>query len=312
MSSYHKIAKKGKKLIQGCDVYISREHFAGGWNLEKSKWCIPPEISTNNYEKHFNGSELRNEIYELAYQDLGCWCKNITQCHANVLLNKVNDYLSLESKYIENTNYPSIQIAKVPIFHAKKRTKQQQKKRAYKRIKFEDNYNYPAELDIFSLLKNPLIIYEYWHEWPFNMPRDDKLQPPNDIEFSLNDGQFKVIYKPMKPIVPKFDKSQYITQTESKQITPNVNIQFLKTYKPFTCYVTKITKNKKTEQYFLRLSEHPMAKDDVSFKVFVASQLVPLVKTLQKESIIRVISYGVSSIGIRKHAIIITDIRLIP
>ena len=85
-------------VVQGCDVYVSKECRASGWNLNKSKWYKDGTANdTEKYQLFLNSSEqLGSEVYELVGQSLGCWCDGAKTktCHATVLIQRTKAYIS--------------------------------------------------------------------------------------------------------------------------------------------------------------------------------------------------------------------------
>lgn len=81
------------KIVQGCDLYIGRPCFRGGWNLSGSKWANPFSVNKYGreeclklYEQHIrNRPDLWNNLYELEGKTLGCFCKP-DPCHGDVLI----------------------------------------------------------------------------------------------------------------------------------------------------------------------------------------------------------------------------------
>ena len=76
------------------DIYIGRLP-----NNEYNKWAYPKELSIPEqtrsenidlYEEYLiNNQELFNDLHELKYKVLGCWCKdkggNGKRCHGDIL-----------------------------------------------------------------------------------------------------------------------------------------------------------------------------------------------------------------------------------
>jgi len=93
-----RLKRKAGKVVQGCDVYIGRACFRGGWELKKSKWANPfsarscggNEVACSKYEKYILGREdLLNDLHEFIGKTLGCWCKP-NACHGDVLVKLIN------------------------------------------------------------------------------------------------------------------------------------------------------------------------------------------------------------------------------
>lgn len=93
-----KLARRGGKVVQDCDVYIGRAINQGGWNLPTSKWHNPfrraddsreaKEAAIARFEEHLLCSPLLlRDLHELRGKTLGCWCKTSPDvpCHGDVL-----------------------------------------------------------------------------------------------------------------------------------------------------------------------------------------------------------------------------------
>lgn len=88
------LRRKGGEIVEGCDVYIGRAMYRGGWRLPGSKWANPYKLQKDgknrarvlaDYEAHVRGKpELMNALSELGGQRLGCWCAPLP-CHGDVL-----------------------------------------------------------------------------------------------------------------------------------------------------------------------------------------------------------------------------------
>ena len=82
-------------VVQGCDTYIGRAIYQGGWNLSGSKWANPFRLSEfgndrrkvlDAYEAYIRSKpELMDALPELRGKRLGCWCKPFA-CHGDVLV----------------------------------------------------------------------------------------------------------------------------------------------------------------------------------------------------------------------------------
>ncbi|SPN79487.1 Hypothetical protein BRZCDTV_373 [Brazilian cedratvirus IHUMI] len=79
-----KIARKNGQVVQGCDVYIGRACYMGGWQLAKSKWANPysvkecgnAEKAVEKFEEYFlSNEELVKDVGELKGKTLG-WFRN--------------------------------------------------------------------------------------------------------------------------------------------------------------------------------------------------------------------------------------------
>lgn len=93
-----KLARRGGKVVQGCDVYIGRAINQGGWSLSTSKWHNPFKrledsrdaklAAIAKFEEHLlNSPQLLRDLPELRGKTLGCWCKTHPDvpCHGDVL-----------------------------------------------------------------------------------------------------------------------------------------------------------------------------------------------------------------------------------
>lgn len=98
------IQRKNGQIIVGCDVYIGRQCYRGGWNLPKSpfanpftvKKCGSVEKAVEKYEEYIRGrKDLLALLPQLKGKVLGCWCKknNLTSvpCHGDVLVKLIRE-----------------------------------------------------------------------------------------------------------------------------------------------------------------------------------------------------------------------------
>lgn len=97
-----RIKRENGKVTKGCDNYIGRACFRGGWNLQKSKWANPFTVREYGrekclvlYEKHVRESELYEELEELSGKSLGCFCEKEEKCHGDVLVNLFKEKFSI-------------------------------------------------------------------------------------------------------------------------------------------------------------------------------------------------------------------------
>lgn len=92
-----RLKRSGGEVIQGCDVYIGRQLYMGGWRLPKSKWHNPYSLKTDGtreevlrkYREYILASPLMNDLEELRGKVLGCWC-HPEACHGDVLVELLN------------------------------------------------------------------------------------------------------------------------------------------------------------------------------------------------------------------------------
>ena len=84
-------------VVVGCDVYIGRPMFRGGWELLGSKWANPFKLdgsdgdrarALKSYEEYVRAGPLMKSLDELRGKRLGCWC-NPLPCHGDVLVKLV-------------------------------------------------------------------------------------------------------------------------------------------------------------------------------------------------------------------------------
>jgi hypothetical protein len=78
-------------------VYIGDRLKRRPWDLPRSKWFNPYKIGRDGtrdeviakYERYLHESGLINDIHELRWKYLACWCKP-EPCHGDVLLRLAN------------------------------------------------------------------------------------------------------------------------------------------------------------------------------------------------------------------------------
>ena len=88
-----RIRRAKGQVVQGCDVYIGRPMYQGGWELPGSKWANPFPVRDGGraeciakYEQHVRARpDLMAALPELRGKTLGCWCKP-DACHGDVLV----------------------------------------------------------------------------------------------------------------------------------------------------------------------------------------------------------------------------------
>ncbi len=77
------LKRKGGVEVIGCDTYIGRAMFQGGWRLPPSAWANPYRVGRDGdlaevlrrYEAHVRGSPtLMAALPGLRGRRLGCWC----------------------------------------------------------------------------------------------------------------------------------------------------------------------------------------------------------------------------------------------
>ena len=91
-----RVKRRKGKVIQGCDIYISKECTGGGWNLPKSKWYNSHFANEpDDYIKWMSEQQLDNDVYQLVGQTLGCWCEfaQANTCHGQVLIQKTKQFI---------------------------------------------------------------------------------------------------------------------------------------------------------------------------------------------------------------------------
>jgi hypothetical protein len=93
------LRRKDGKIVQGCDVYIGRACYKGGWTLPASKWGNPyttaeygsiDEVLKLYEARVMNTPTLLASLPELKGKVLGCWCKP-KPCHGDVLARLANN-----------------------------------------------------------------------------------------------------------------------------------------------------------------------------------------------------------------------------
>jgi hypothetical protein len=95
---------KAKKIVQGCDEYIGRRCFMGGWRLQQSDFHNPfmakeeggRQQCAEKYKAYLrSNANLLRKLPSLRGKVLGCWCKP-KACHGDVLVNMLNQMTDLE------------------------------------------------------------------------------------------------------------------------------------------------------------------------------------------------------------------------
>lgn len=284
-ASYKRISRKAK-IVNGCDVYISKEKKYAGWNLKRSKWAIPSEIEKKPlsqrqalYKEYLIESGLINDIPELVHQLLGCWCEREDQCHVSVLKEFLDDYMSSPPD-ADDTNFPRMRIDRVPIYKARPR-----KQRAVLRSVRSSPSVSPSASSI-AMTTNL-----------FN----DNIEsiPYGSIPLSVV-MKFPIVIREVVPYTPPpLDVSDF-TEPSSAVITKGC-ISGLKNgdytsrgWPDFYCKVAKIIKDSKTSRFALHIAEN----DDNTLRVELASQLFELasLRYINKGDTIHVIDYAITNL----------------
>lgn len=240
MMDYRRICRKQRKVEQGCDVYISRGCNGGGWNLLRSKWDVPTELSKlpakemqQRYRQHVL-AELSDAIPELAYQQLGCWCKKEDECHAKVLRELVTEYLathhheSIPTTFMEPLEQ-RIVLSKSSLYKVtkmKRERKATKKKQALGpppsasvaspsgmatdccsiiseqsfRAQYADVLTEDGKVPVCAIMTNVVVIQKRGDRSPF--PETNDLQRlPDPIEYET-ENKIRVVVQPMWPPKP--------------------------------------------------------------------------------------------------------------
>jgi len=326
---YHRICRKKRKVVQGCDVYISRGCTGGGWNIGASKWNIPGTMIKlpmkerfEAYQKHVE-THLMNDVPELAFQHLGCWCKKENLCHAKILREMTEHYLSQKSFIISTANDPFLNVYRKPLYHARpaiiKRNDQQKRRkkdsRCLEEIKDESvqgDYSYEddGKVSIISIITSPIVLLMRSDRPPFDNNNS------STIKYQTNIG-INVVINPMAPPqTSKFDPQPHTYLGNLKTIT-NGFITTLKKqnieWNPFVARVVKIIRQKNNGRFMLMLSEKTAANANSSnsVKICLGAQMFCLIENrfIKKNDIVCVQHYAISKIGIRKSVIIATEIK---
>ena len=108
---------------QDWDVYIGHGLNNKHWVLEKSKWSDPfymPKLSAKicneRYRRHILSSKhLQGFLNDLVGKRLGCLCPNLDECHGNVLIELVHEFLPSERGYILCHQYLFFKCQRSPL-----------------------------------------------------------------------------------------------------------------------------------------------------------------------------------------------------
>ena len=86
------------EVLQDCDIYIGPRIDNPHWRLDASIWLNPFHIpgfqqkSLQMFRNHIlSNSKLRDLLPSLRGKRLGCFCKDLTQCHGQELVKIVNE-----------------------------------------------------------------------------------------------------------------------------------------------------------------------------------------------------------------------------
>lgn len=221
MTSLVKIARKRNKgVVQGCDVYISKSCQAAGWKLLPSKWAPPKGMQKQPnfleaYREHLHTTGLIEDIYELAYQQLGCFCKRREQCHGAVLCELVEEWVAKSDVASRKRKRVAISVDRKPMWKARKkkapiaiRAKSIEKAESIEKVpeRFKSlldeamaviaQYN---TIPIREVMHEPVVKWVAWTERPFSCEAKLKSASiPEDITIVCDNG-VTVIYRAKPP-----------------------------------------------------------------------------------------------------------------
>jgi len=269
-ASIVKLKRRNNQVVQGCDIYISKECFRGGWQWYQSQW-FP-------LHKWIHDSDLKNEIYTLIGQELGCWCPDVNKCHGKIILHEIKEFLS---KYNDNLELPPQSI---PHLHIKKiPTKSFRVKTKHKTFHIHRSHNN-------IIIKKPI-----------SRARSIKLnsKPPTPSSSSppLRKKNDKWMIYDREPLKEKYKREL------RKLLHPNNSCV---EWNPFDCKISKITKkfNRKANRdvYFFYLTDGTITE-----KALVATQLTPIItnKIVKKGDWISIDNYCCSLLNPRKKVMIV-------
>lgn len=76
-----RLSRKGKKIIQNCDIYIGQQWKSDGWDLKESCWhlqCKPGSLSSERKDEYYKyiKDQMSDRLEELSGKVLGCWCRD--------------------------------------------------------------------------------------------------------------------------------------------------------------------------------------------------------------------------------------------
>ena len=118
-----RIKRKGRAIVQDCDVYIGRSWNMGGWKLGKSKWfnpftvraCGSARAAVAKYKVYIlSRPDLLECLSELDGKTLGCWCAP-APCHGDVLVELFKERVLTTNKRAPNTSAPKDGGHEVPL-----------------------------------------------------------------------------------------------------------------------------------------------------------------------------------------------------
>lgn len=150
-----RIRRNKGNVVQGCELYISKECMSGGWNTSRSKWYNQDlKNEPEDYMKWIHeNKKLNSSIYELVGQMLGCWCQGprLKSCHGNVLVQETKKFIDEYfkqfrkkdrdlSNILNGSNQTHQNILKLEII-------------PFRRIKYRKKDSTPIQLEIDQIVK---------------------------------------------------------------------------------------------------------------------------------------------------------------
>ena len=345
-----KIARtRNKGVVQGCDVYISKGCQAAGWKLLPSKWAPPKGMEKQPnffeaYREHLRSTGLIKDIYELAYQQLGCFCKRQDRCHGTVLRELIEEYMENTAPHRKRKR-GGLTIEREPIWKARKKIARKAKPAEVPVTEVPERFKSLLDeameviakyntIPIREVMHKPVVKWVAWTEPPFNC--EAKLEnTPADITIVYENG-VTAIYraKPPRPdpvvvedeitirgddwrllhldVAKRWARFRKILTMKHLPSYDNVTITTIQKVEPmclpFVCVVSKLISNKRTKRFLMVIgSPAKSSKKEDAIKVELNADLFPAIRqrVIRKGDRLLVENWTMSLVGRKRRLIIL-------
>lgn len=321
-----------QQTIQGCSVYLAEEYCRGDWNVSQSKWYHEEYANKPaKYAEYLNNNqELKQQIYQLAGQDLGCWCNGQKQktCHGNHLVELTKEWLSEYmisfNEQIRHTSNQNMTITPIQRYNLNiineiksennKEIKNENKKMVWdKKLKVwqpPNGITLENHSNNHNLLKLPCSLVLQYDDMEWERPAGSYVSKNGYVHFDIAASNTKK-KDSSNVLVDNNEKYRKVQQMSSllpvsKGFLGKLNsmTETLETWEPFVCVVKGRLQHRKTGKYMLSLSD-----DENTYKIHVGQELYGVIKDkfIDVNDTIKVTQYVSSKITIQRRIIIIYD-----
>ena len=121
MTSYVKMMLRKGVIVSQADVYVGNTCKRKGWNLDRSKWwhsCVRQCAKERNfdlYREHIV-QNMQDQLCELKGKTIGCFCKTVDKCHANILIELCKEHTRLREPTLDSVEPTPDSVEPTPDF----------------------------------------------------------------------------------------------------------------------------------------------------------------------------------------------------